>query len=90
MPALNIDKRAQYARAMDEAAAALMLAAEQLLTDPTLQRDAAYRVDLALGEPVKRWRAAVAAYRGAGGLRLDLGGIGEREPAPLPPVGDFG
>lgn len=68
-------RRAQWAEAMDIAATELMVAAEVLVNDITLQRDAQYRVRMALEPKVKAWRHAVREYRKCGGLRNDNGGL---------------
>ena len=65
----SIDLRAQLANAMDGAATALLLAAEQLTADATAASARERLLPL-----VRAWRDAVTAYRNAGGGRTDQGG----------------
>lgn len=84
LPLDAITQRAKWARELDRTAGEVLLAAEALVSDITLQRDCAYRVDLAFGEKVKAWRVALNGYREAGGLRTDLGGLTPQQAKTLP------
>lgn len=67
--------RTKWALEMDYRATDLLLAAEALLKDETLQPDTRYRVQLALEDKVRLWREAVAGYAESGGMRRDTGGL---------------
>jgi type VI protein secretion system component VasF len=66
----RIDTRAQLANAMDDAATALLLAAERLTEHATAASAREQLLPL-----VRAWRDAVRAYRNAGGGRTDQGGL---------------
>lgn len=72
---VTIALRAAYACAMDAAAAELLFAVEALLDDATMPADAQDHVRRALAEKCATWRGSVQAYRDAGGLRTDIGGL---------------